>query len=737
MRDGWACYLLLLGSLSSICYGEFPDVAKAGKNSVFARVSTISSVLSGDVNITFYIPKQLVNSTAPRKLVVHVLSDQWKERLRTFKIPIISTELKLRVPCDTFDHAATYTFKYRVSNNGPTGLLNESMAISWGNTRIEAPRNHTTLTRFGSIWIYHDRVCLPRSRQYRDQVNLYFVHDKKRILITQRNVRKLRNGKQSGSQNRIRLMFSCDLFDTQGVYYFEYVSGFSNKTLSTSSPVSVRWSKHELTTPHKSILPCSGSFSISFAAPECHKTTDTIKVYEQLSRKYITERPALPGQTAVFLPCTLFNDYIKGYCFRYTTISSLTGKETVQSSLCVSTLGPGKSIYDGWSQWSFWNLCSSSCGQGRRYRYRFCLSLTASGDQKKDCVGKSVMWEPCALRPCPETRNRCACGCRLTEQEGMITSSPQLFKKPNRSQCTWVINIQGGKKVKLWFDALKLDGDYIFVRDGNDSSADLLAKIKRDDYDKPIISSGNSMYLYYYHVGKWINGTRRGFTASYTAEGPPAVSLGTITRTLGSAEISFLAIFIVGVLVMGGLLLTVFMKLRRQHVFPPSSGSSTTSESTIRSTGPPSPLEDEASSNEPLKGGDRNARKKPAKSNQDRKRRHKERRTQMNERLCCESTPLPRCTCAQTELESGSNSLSDGSPQRRNSGVYRTLERTVEECECPQCVRQQQDYYLHEHFGSPEKKYYGDWMHNESFQEPILVEMPRPGNYRRSFPQYV
>jgi len=77
----------------------------------------------------------------------------------------------------------------------------------------------------------------------------------------------------------------------------------------------------------------------------------------------------------------------------------------------------------------------------------------------------------------------------------------------------------GNKRVKLWFDALKLEGDAIFIRDGNDSSADLLAKIKMDDYDQVIVSTRNTMYLHYYHNGKWINGTRRGFTASYKIEG--------------------------------------------------------------------------------------------------------------------------------------------------------------------------------------------------------------------------
>ena len=200
-------------------------------------------------------------------------------------------------------------------------------------------------------------------------------------------------------------------------------------------------------------------------------------------------------------------------------------------------------------------------------------------------------------------------------------------------------------------------------------------------------------------------------------------------HTLGTAEISFLAIFIVGILIMGGLLLIVFLKLRRQHNYSASSGSSTTSESTIRSAGTPSPLEDEASSNEPLKPQQDHRQK--SRSKRDKKERQKLRRERRNERLC-EGNPLPRCSCAVvSEFDSGSgtNSLSDGSPQRRNSGVYRTLERTIEECDCPKCLRQLRGFHVHEHFGSPEKKYFGDWMIQETFVEPK--------HHRNSNPQYV
>ena len=101
----------------------------------------------------------------------------------------------------------------------------------------------------------------------------------------------------------------------------------------------------------------------------------------------------------------------------------------------------------------------------------------------------------------------------------MITSSPALFKKTGPRKCTWRISVRGNKRIKLWFDALQMDGDTILVRDGNESSASLLATVKDGFRSRPILSKGNSMYIFYNHNGKWRNGTKRGFTASYRAQG--------------------------------------------------------------------------------------------------------------------------------------------------------------------------------------------------------------------------
>ena len=185
---------------------------------------------------------------------------------------------------------------------------------------------------------------------------------------------------------------------------------------------------------------------------------------------------------------------------------------------------------------------------------------------------------------------------------------------------------------------------------------------------------------------------------------------------LGNQEVIFLAVFIFAVLVFGVLLFIVFTKIRRQHkhLSAPSSGSSSTSESTLRSTGTASPLDDEASSSEPLKGCHNQRVKKHSRRSSHRKR---TRRTE----FICDADRVPRCTCGEiSELDSasGSNSASDCSPVRV---VERMVPRDEIPYDCPECLRC--DRYpvgIPQEFRAPEKKYYGDWM---------LKEMPPKTNF--------
>lgn len=192
-------------------------------------------------------------------------------------------------------------------------------------------------------------------------------------------------------------------------------------------------------------------------------------------------------------------------------------------------------------------------------------------------------------------------------------------------------------------------------------------------------------------------------------------------RTLGTAAVTFLAVFVFAVLVIAVLLFIVFTKLRQHHKNIPSSssGSSSTSESTLRSTGTSSPLEDETFSNQPSKTY-RNQRTKKG----DRRRSSHRKRTRRTEFLC-DADHVPRCTCGEiSELDSatGSNSASEFSPVKAISGVERVLVREDVDCDCPECLRNDR-YPLNgcPEFRAPEKKYYGDWM---------LTEMPAENKFQ-------
>ena len=198
------------------------------------------------------------------------------------------------------------------------------------------------------------------------------------------------------------------------------------------------------------------------------------------------------------------------------------------------------------------------------------------------------------------------------------------------------------------------------------------------------------------------------YVLRYPSAEPKPTAMPVRRKTLGKAEVTFLVVFIVAVLVIGILLFIVFTKLRHHHEQLPasSSGSSSTSESTLRSTGTSSPLDDEASSSEPLKGCHNQRVKKDKVRSSHRK---KTRRTA----FLCDADRVPRCTCGEiSELESGSNSASDCSPVRAINSVERVLRRDDFPCDCPECLRFERQPVCQE-FRAPGKKYYGDWMLTE------------------------
>ena len=299
-------------------------------------------VLGGNVTLNFHFPSNFSGFSSARTLSVLVFDNNTGKRLHTENVLLVRREISVILPCEIFDHPVLYTFKYRISNSTFEAFISQTLPIQWGEIYIDSPTNHTALTRFGSIWIRHNRKCLPKT--YRDEVNLYYIKGHEKIFLTRKYIRKLSNGKhRMPKRSWIRMGFTCDMFDTQGIYHFEYQTGFVNLTLAKSEAIHVYWGQHTLSSLVKTILPCKNTFAITFAQPHCKfgRTQDAIMMGDRYSEKPIAHKPVEQGHTVAFFQCSLFKNYVDEYCFHYVTTSSLTKSTVTVASLCLPSHPPG------------------------------------------------------------------------------------------------------------------------------------------------------------------------------------------------------------------------------------------------------------------------------------------------------------------------------------------------------------------------------------------------------------
>eukprot|EP00112_Aurelia_sp_Birch-Aquarium-sp1_P001384 Seg1147.11 transcript_id=Seg1147.11/GoldUCD/mRNA.D3Y31 product=Hemicentin-1 protein_id=Seg1147.11/GoldUCD/D3Y31 len=70
---------------------------------------------------------------------------------------------------------------------------------------------------------------------------------------------------------------------------------------------------------------------------------------------------------------------------------------SMESQICNTTPCP---VDGGWKKWSAYGTCSVSCGGGRQKRTRSCLNPPPKYGGK-DCVGLSVEFRHCGVKPCP------------------------------------------------------------------------------------------------------------------------------------------------------------------------------------------------------------------------------------------------------------------------------------------------------------------------------------------------
>ncbi|KAL4635075.1 hemicentin-1 [Arapaima gigas] len=92
-----------------------------------------------------------------------------------------------------------------------------------------------------------------------------------------------------------------------------------------------------------------------------------------------------------------------------------------------------------WSEWTAWEECSNTCGQGNRTRVRTCSNPPAQHGGRP-CEGKAVEAVVCSIRPCPVAGNWGAwlpwspcsetCGKGMQTRIRLCNSPPPLFNGP-------------------------------------------------------------------------------------------------------------------------------------------------------------------------------------------------------------------------------------------------------------------------------------------------------------------
>ncbi|WAQ98704.1 UNC5C-like protein [Mya arenaria] len=160
-------------------------------------------------------------------------------------------------------------------------------------------------------------------------------------------------------------------------------------------------------------------------------------------------------------------------------------------------------IDGGWSQWSSWSNCSSTCGHGERTRYRMCDSPTPNFGGAF-CQGESVQRRPCS-NFCPDSipytplhaprvSIECACGCRMLGGQGEVVASGRCT-----GNSVWILSAPEGHVITLWFTFIDLyEGQWVKVRNGASSSADLLAFTDGRTKVERVSTSDHQMLVEFY-----------------------------------------------------------------------------------------------------------------------------------------------------------------------------------------------------------------------------------------------
>lgn len=305
------------------------------------------------VRIT-YTPKRLRSFETPVKLTFRFARSQ-RQRQNNATVQVITLKVfnrknfvtainktlsanktQLDISCEVFATPGRYFIEYFIQGLTKTFILLTARPIIVRSERvqIEVQKNHTAFDGSVSAWLKGKNG---RCKPFRGRLKLYWIKNSKEqhVLVTTKKINK------GILENRTRVHFRCNVFDTAGTFYFLYISDYNNRTIARSQNMSVSWGKYEITAQSKNIFPCSNSFVIKFSSPYCDRTEDIIEMKSKAYNNFIGSQVAYHGFRSVFFSCSTFKNYIREYCFYYITKSSLSKERKIQTKLCVPSKKTG------------------------------------------------------------------------------------------------------------------------------------------------------------------------------------------------------------------------------------------------------------------------------------------------------------------------------------------------------------------------------------------------------------
>ncbi|XP_062620811.1 uncharacterized protein LOC134282421 isoform X1 [Saccostrea cucullata] len=488
-----------------------PELLEFTEGSYALHVPVVYVAFSGDLILNYTIPSNVSLPNAFIRILA-AMDNQNRKEVTTLGLPLGQSSGSVSVRCGILEFSAPHIVQLHSYAGGPI-LTTSTFHVEWPSFTLKLPSTHFAQTQSVTLIFLSTAKCNPLLKRYSFHIEL--VIDQNENIINSSAQQTVFHVTQISDivSPRQSIRYPCNIFDTVGNYRAILRNSFNTSNIVSQSEImTVSWSNaYSVDIYSSSIFPCIGHTTLVYTYPECIGTKDKIRLYMMskksgsiaapYQRTYISEKKVDPDRNNIFFDCSLFQSRSSAYCFVYVSMSS-TGKVTEQKSLCISTHPDSAVPIDGgWSRWSQWGSCSVTCGTGKVSRSRLCNNPSPLHGGLF-CEGEPIEWKPC-FNTCPELipktplhtlllNKSCICGCEINSNQGEIIAT---------GRCTglslWLISARSNHQITLSFTYFNLfkGKQWVKIRNGGTSTADLIAKSEGEMDLKKVISTTGTMLI--------------------------------------------------------------------------------------------------------------------------------------------------------------------------------------------------------------------------------------------------